>query len=141
MAQLAENQFAPSILVADDEADLLSEVTGYLRRRGQTIIKANSFGAAMRAYNDNANSIALVVTDINMPDGDGVDLARFVIESSQGACSCLLMTGHFQPDCLTPDLRAAGVRVLDKPCGLSVLYASVLNTLATADRGEQLYDA
>jgi DNA-binding NtrC family response regulator len=141
MTPLAENRSTPSILVADDEADLLSEVTGYLRRRGQTVIEANSFGEAMRAYTDNANSIALVVTDINMPDGDGADLARFVIQSSQGTCSCLLMTGHFHPDCLTPDLRAAGVRVLDKPFGLSVLYASVLNTLATTDRGEQPYDA
>lgn len=140
MTQLADNRSAQSILVADDETDLLSEVTGYLRRRGQTVIEATSFGEAMRAYNDNANSIALVVTDINMPDGDGVDLARFVIESSHGTCPCLLMTGRFHPDCLTPDLRAAGVRLLDKPFGLSVLYASILSTLATADRDEPSYD-
>jgi len=147
MTQLADTQSAHHIqpvyriLVADDEPDLLSEVTGYLRRRGQLVIEATSFSEAIRAYNDNARSIALVVTDVHMPDGDGIDLARFVIESSQGACPCLLMTAHFDRDRLAPDLRAAGVRVIDKPFGLSVLYALVLSTLATADKTERPYVA
>src|SRR5882757_2589197 len=103
------SQSAYRILVVDDEPDLLSEVSSHLRRRGLTVIEAASFDEAIHSYSDNAASIALVLTDVNLPDGDGLNLVRFVIESSQRTCPCLLMTAHFDSDGLSPDLRAAGV--------------------------------
>jgi DNA-binding response OmpR family regulator len=120
------------ILVADDEPEILSEISGYLRRRGETVIDVPSFGDAVRAFNDTPGSIALVITDVRMPDGNGVDLARWVIDRSQGKCPCLLMTGHLDQAGLGADLEAAGVRILDKPFGMSALYALVLSTLATS---------
>jgi two-component system response regulator PilR (NtrC family) len=138
MTQLAylgcahRRQSAYSLLVVDDEPDLLSEVSSYLRRRGLTVIEATSFAEAIRSYNDNADSIALVLTDVNLPDGNGLDLVHFVTESSRRACPCLLMTAHFETGSLAPDLRAAGVRIIDKPFGLAVLYALIIGTLATA---------
>jgi CheY-like chemotaxis protein len=119
-----------SILVADDEPDLLSEVVGYLRHRGQQVIAVPSFGDAVRAFAENIDSIALVLTDVRMPDGSGVELARLVIDQSQGKCPCLLMTGHLLDSGLDPDLKAAGVGVVDKPFRMSALYASILSTLA-----------
>jgi DNA-binding response OmpR family regulator len=129
-------QLAYRILVVDDEPDLLSEVSGYLRRRGLTVIEAASFADAIRVYSANADSIALVLTDVNLSDGDGLDLARVVIESAQPACPCLLMTAHFDRDSLAADLRAAGVRVIEKPFGLALLYAMVLSILTTVGRVE-----
>jgi CheY-like chemotaxis protein len=126
------NQSAYSLLVVDDKPDLLSEVSGYLRRRGLTVIEATSFAEAIRSYRENANSIALVLTDVNLPDGNGLDLARFVTQNSQHACPCLLMTAHLENGSLSPDLRAAGVRIIDKPFGLAVLYALIVGCLATA---------
>jgi two-component system response regulator PilR (NtrC family) len=128
------NQSAYSLLIVDDEPDLLSEVSGYLRRRGLTVIEATSFAEAIRCYNDNADSIALVLTDVNLPDGNGLDLVHFVTQKSRWACPCLLMTAHFETGSLAPDLRAAGVRIIDKPFGLAVLYALIVGTLATAGR-------
>lgn len=129
-------QIANRILVADDDLEILSEVTSYLRRRGQDIIPTSSFGEAVRAYEDNADSICLVLTDICMPDGNGNDLARLVIDRSQGTCPCLLMSGNFDWSELPPDLTLAGVRGIEKPFGLSMLYASVLAALATTDHPE-----
>jgi DNA-binding NtrC family response regulator len=126
---------APSanrILVADDDTEILSEVVSYLRRRGQAVIATSSYGEAVQAYNDNADSIGLVLTDIRMPDGDGTDLARMVILRSEGKCPCLMMSGDTGWNDLAPDLKRAGVRSIEKPFGLSLLYASVLGALATA---------
>ncbi len=127
MAELANR-----ILVVDDDLDLLSEVTRYLRRRGQLVMEAMSFSEAQRVYEGNADSIGLVIADVRMPDGNGIDLARWVIGRSQGKCPCLLMTGHLDQAGLGADLEAAGVRILDKPFGMSALYALVLSTLATS---------
>jgi two-component system response regulator PilR (NtrC family) len=126
------SQSAYSLLIVDDEPDLLSEVSSYLRRRGLAVIEAASFAEAIRSYRDNASSIALVLTDVNLPDGNGLDLVHFVTQSSRRACPCLLMTAHFENGGLSPDLRAAGVRIVDKPFGLAVLYALIVGSLATA---------
>jgi DNA-binding NtrC family response regulator len=122
------------ILVADDEPEILSEIISYLQRRGRVAIGVASFDRAIQAFNDNPGSIALVITDVRMPDGSGVDLARWVIERSQGRCPCLLMTGHLDPAGLGAELAATGVRILEKPFGMSALYAVVLRTLANTDK-------
>jgi DNA-binding response OmpR family regulator len=128
MAQLANR-----ILVVDDDLDLLSEVTRYLRRRGQLVMEAMSFSEAQRVYEGNADSIGLVITDVRMPDGNGIDLARWVIGRSQGKCPCLLMTWHLHDSDPGADLAAAKVPILDKPFAMSALYALVLSQLAKAD--------
>lgn len=124
------------ILIADDEPDLLGELADYLRRRGQKVLDVTSYGEAVRAYDDNAGSIVLVLSDVRMSDGNGVDLARLVIDRSNGQCPCLLMTGHLEQDGLGADLEAAGVRLLPKPFGMATLYASVLGAIAAhGDKG------
>jgi DNA-binding NtrC family response regulator len=127
------------ILVADDEPEILSEIITFLQRRGQVAIGVPSFGGAIQAFNDNPGSIALVITDVRMPDGSGVDLARWVTDRSQGRCPCLLMTGHLDPSGLGTELEAAGVQILEKPFGMSALYALILRTLA--DTNTQSIDA
>ena len=120
------------ILVADDDPDILSEVASYLRRRGQVVIAASSYGEAVQAYDDNAGTICLLLTDVHMPDGNGTDLVRMVIRRSEGKCPCVVMSGDTGWNDLAPDLKRAGVRSIEKPFGLSLLYASVVGAMATA---------
>jgi DNA-binding response OmpR family regulator len=127
---------AHRILVVDDDVDLLSEVTRYLRRRGRVVLEAGSFSEAQSVYQSDADSIGLVITDVRMPDGNGLDLVRWVLDRSQGKCPCLLMTGHLLPEDLGADLQAAAVRVLDKPFAMSALYALVLAKMAQAAEGD-----
>ncbi len=118
------------ILVVDDEPDILSELSDYLRRRGESVISASSYSAAVREFTENAQSIALVLTDVRMPDGNGVDLARLVIKQSSARCPCMLMTGHLDQAGLGVDLEAVGVTIYDKPFGLSAIHASVKSVIA-----------
>jgi two-component system response regulator PilR (NtrC family) len=123
-----------TILVVDDELDLLNEIAGYLRRRGHNVLVAATFGEGVRVYVGHADSIALVLTDGRMPDGNGIDLVRLVAERSRGACCCMLMTGHLEVGVLDTDLKAVGVRVLQKPFGFADLYAAILEALPTDDK-------
>jgi len=91
------------ILVAADEAEILSEIAG----------DVPSCGGAVRAFNDNPDSIALVITNVRLPDGNGVDLARLVIDRSPGKRPCLLIPGP-----------------------MSALYALVLGTPANIDKSK-----
>jgi CheY-like chemotaxis protein len=113
------------ILVVDDEPEILAEVAGYLRRRGESIVTASSYRQGLQALEDDAVPIDILVTDGRMPDGSGIDLLRAAIERPGGPRAFILMTGHFEESDLSADLQEAGVVVIYKPFSLAVMYREV----------------
>jgi two-component system response regulator PilR (NtrC family) len=70
---------APFILVVDDEADLVTTYERVLRRQGHQVNSAGSRDAALVALG--ARPFDLVVTDVRLPDGDGLDVVRAAREA------------------------------------------------------------
>jgi CheY-like chemotaxis protein len=64
----------PTILVVDDEVVALRSAAAILRRAGYPVLTASSGAAAMLALRTNP-AIALLFTDIKMPNIDGLMLA------------------------------------------------------------------
>jgi DNA-binding response OmpR family regulator len=62
------------ILVVDDEADLLATYERLLRRRGYRVDAAGSKAAGL--YIVQRIPPDLVITDLRLPDGDGLDVVR-----------------------------------------------------------------
>jgi DNA-binding response OmpR family regulator len=62
------------ILVVDDEADLVANYERLLRRKGFQVVSAGTRGDGL-ALVERA-PIALLITDLRLPDGDGLDLVR-----------------------------------------------------------------
>lgn len=113
------------LLVVDDEPEILAEVAGYLRRRGEAVVTASSYKQGMQALDDASLPIDILITDGRMPDGSGIDLLRAAIERCGGPRALILMTGHFEESDLTADLREARVTVIYKPFSLAALYREV----------------
>lgn len=113
------------LLVVDDEPEILSEVAGYLRRRGESVVTASSYGQGLKALHDDTQPIDILITDGRMPDGSGIDLLRAAIERPGGPRALILMTGHFEESDLTADLQDAAVVVIYKPFSLAALYREV----------------
>ena len=113
------------LLVVDDEPEILAEVAGYLRRRGEVVVTASSVKQGMRALNDDAAPIDILITDGRMPDGSGIDLLRAAIEQRGTPRVFILMTGHFDASDLTADLQEAGVVVVYKPFSIAALYRAI----------------
>lgn len=122
---------APRILVVDDEPDLLVEIVAYLSRRKQSVLGAGSVAEARRAFASHRGTLGLILSDVRMPDGDGVELVRSILRETGGACRCLLVTGHFEHGELDPELRQAGVEIIYKPFSFGQLYARVSANLAS----------
>ena len=112
------------LLVVDDEPEILAEVSGYLRRRGEDVVTGSSYGQAMRVLDDDA-VIDVLISDARMPDGNGVDLVRSAIQRPNGPRACILITGHLEESDLAADLQRAGVKIIFKPFSLAVLYREV----------------
>jgi DNA-binding response OmpR family regulator len=113
------------LLVVEDEPEILAEVAGYLRRRGELVVTASCYEQAMHALDDDAAPIDILISDARLPDGNGVDLVRSAIERPGGPRACILMTGHLEESDLATDLQEAGVKIIYKPFSLAAFYREV----------------
>jgi two-component system response regulator PilR (NtrC family) len=112
------------LLVVDDEPELLAEIVSYLRRRGETVTQASCFADARTILQ--SEPVDIVITDVRMPDGSGVDLARDLMDEGGSHRRCILMTGHVDPTEGVRELNRAGIRILYKPFALSELHREVV---------------
>ena len=62
------------ILVVDDEADLVTTYERLLRRQGYRVVSAGSLRTGLRVIE--AEPLSLVIADLRLPDGDGLDVVR-----------------------------------------------------------------
>ena len=69
-----------SILVIEDETSIASFIAAYLRNAGYVVKTAATAQAALLQLA--AESPALVILDLNLPDGDGVELCRRIRKTS-----------------------------------------------------------
>lgn len=65
---------APIVLVVEDESSIAELVELYLKRAGYQVRLAADLASARKALED--PSIALVLLDLTLPDGDGLDFFR-----------------------------------------------------------------
>jgi two-component system, cell cycle response regulator DivK len=80
-----------AILVVDDHELNLKLLTCVLELEGHDVIGATSLDDAHRAIKQEPP--ALVVLDLNLPDGDGLDLARAIKSDGGSDCPVLACTG------------------------------------------------
>lgn len=62
------------ILVVEDEAVARDKLSAYLQKENLAVFEAETLDKARSVLND--NDIDVVLLDINLPDGSGIDLAR-----------------------------------------------------------------
>ena len=62
------------ILVVDDEADLVATYERLLRRQGHRVLSAGTCRAGLAIIE--AEPLDLVIADLRLPDGDGLDVVR-----------------------------------------------------------------
>jgi len=123
---------ASSILVVDDDPVVLKLVARVLRRAGAAVTAVSSGREAIRAIADGEARPSILLSDIDMPGMNGIELAAR-IRSLRPDVVILLMTGN-------PDSAAAArahpdqvVGVLLKPITVEDLLAEVRNA-ATPSR-------
>src|SRR5262249_46390074 len=81
------------ILLVDDEADIVAELGRFLRRRGHDAVGAGGVAAALAALAD-TGPFDIVLTDLRMPDGSGIDVLRACRACPAPQPAALVMSGH-----------------------------------------------
>jgi CheY-like chemotaxis protein len=119
---------AGTVLVVDDDRGVRRLTARMLRTGGYTVLEAESGAEALRIL-ESAPDIRLLVTDIVMPEMDGLalaDLARAKLPELR----VVLMTGHAPELTAHLDLRDSPLPVLLKPFTAEQLVGKVRDTLA-----------
>ncbi|MEW6371097.1 MAG: sigma-54 dependent transcriptional regulator [Pseudomonadota bacterium] len=120
---------SPRILVVDDEADLrdLLEIT--LLKMGLDVDCAATLREARRRVAD--NSYALVLTDMRLPDGLGLELVREVSNSSKTPIAVITAFGSAENAVVA--LKAGAFDYVSKPVVLDELRVMVRSALKLSE--------
>jgi CheY-like chemotaxis protein len=114
-----------TVLVVDDDRAVRALVVRTLERESFTVIQASSATEAIQRFNP---SVAMLVTDVVMPNMSGVTLARTLV-ARQPHLKVLLMSGY-AADALHHYGSLPGTgEVLAKPFSPGVLLSRVLGAL------------
>ncbi|MFC3459632.1 sigma-54-dependent transcriptional regulator [Massilia haematophila] len=120
---------SPRILVVDDEADLrdLLEIT--LVKMGLDVDCAATLREARRLVDD--NSYALVLTDMRLPDGLGLELVREVSSTSKTPIAVITAFGSAENAVVA--LKAGAFDYVSKPVVLDELRVMVRSALKLSE--------
>jgi len=117
------------ILLVEDEADLVTTYERLLQRRGYRAVLAGSRREGLLVVE--REPLALVVTDVRLPDGDGLDIVRAARRTMPGPTPSLVVTGFASDASRTAALTAGASGYLSKPFAAAAFLSLVENTLKT----------
>ena len=108
----------PVVLVIDDEPDLLELVGLTLSRMGLKTRTAPDLESARRLLK--AERFDLCLTDMRLPDGDGLDLVAW-IQENRAALPVAVITAHGNVESAVRALKLGAFDFVSKPLDLGVL--------------------
>jgi two-component system C4-dicarboxylate transport response regulator DctD len=120
---------AYNLLVVDDEEGLRETVQFDLEMRGFTVLTAGSGKEALKVAQ--SNEIHLVVSDIRMPNGDGIYLLKELRKADPEIPVLLFMTGYSdtsESECMQIGAKA----VVKKPFDRNFFFQLILKNLGLA---------
>jgi DNA-binding response OmpR family regulator len=85
------------ILVVDDNLEFRGFAQMFLEKAGYTVVTAPDGVEALRFYREHQSSIMLLLTDITMPNMNGLELASCVLEIDS-RLPVLVMSGAARAD-------------------------------------------
>jgi DNA-binding response OmpR family regulator len=116
---------ALKVLLVEDEEAILQEVAEYLRRRRLSVSTSANFETAQRTLSEVSNSFDVLVTDVRLPDGDGLDLVQQVAASCEPRPRVIVITGHLDQKSVTAARDSGAEAVLLKPFALRTLLEQI----------------
>jgi two-component system response regulator PilR (NtrC family) len=116
------------ILVVDDEPSLREMLNIALRRAGNTVVVEAGVKAAAARLRTEAEPFAVVVTDLLMPDGTGLDVLRAAKERSP-TTEVIVMTAHSAIDSAIDAMKAGACDFIIKPFSPAHMVAQVAKAL------------
>lgn len=116
------------VLVIDDEPDIRELLAITLNRMGLEVTTASNLAQAYAQLEDDEYELCL--TDMRLPDGDGIDLVKRT-SKSHPALPIIVITAHGSMDLAVESMKAGAFDFVNKPIDIKAFRALVLQALAS----------
>ena len=123
---MTDSQSSARVLVVDDEPDLLTLYELALLREGHEVETADCVTAAWRLLQE--KSYRLVITDMRMPDGTGMDLMHRLQQANR-AEKVIVVTAYGSAENAVEALKAGAFDYLTKPVDLRQFRSVVASAM------------
>ena len=120
---------AYSLLIADDDEELVKMLKSYLEIKGFEIITAGDGLEVLEKLSKNPD---LILLDINMPRMDGIEVCRKI--RNETACPILFLTARVEEQDRVNGLLSGGDDYITKPFSLKELEARITAHLKREER-------
>jgi PAS domain S-box-containing protein len=107
------------LLLVEDNLDTLRSLSEQLRRRGHAVRTANTLADALKVVEESDLDLDLLVSDIELPDGDGLELMEAL--RLKGPIPGIALSGFGTEDDIDQSLAAGFSEHLTKPFEFRVL--------------------
>ncbi len=115
---------AQRVLVVDDEPSLREMLSIALRRAGYEAVPAAGTRAASERIAQEPNPFRVIVTDLLMPDGSGIDVLRHA-KSRSVSTEVIVMTAHSTVDAAIEAMKGGAYDFIIKPFSPAHMLAQV----------------
>ena len=111
------------IIVAEDQAHIRRILVMWISRHGHEVIEAATGAEAIQALRD--ESVELLITDVNMPEVDGLEVAERAFDLCPGLRGVFVVTSRCDQQEIQDRLSDPRVRLFLKPFSPSQLMREV----------------
>lgn len=108
------------ILLVEDDLQLQESLSMALKLKNHTVDCLETMKDALEI---NYNLYDLVILDIQLPDGNGIDICHFIRKKYN--LPIVFLTAHNHEDMIVAGLKAGADDYITKPFSLNVLYARI----------------
>lgn len=117
------------ILITDDDAYMLRVLAMWLGRNGHQVVEASNGKMATKILQN--ESVDMIVSDINMPEMNGVELAQWLRREQGLNTPMILLSSRCDQIQIAEKLGPLGISIHPKPFSPSRLMAQIEVALAT----------
>ncbi len=118
------------ILIVDDDADVRASLRALLEAAGHTV---RSYSAAKALLADDLAAGACLISDIRMPEMDGLELHQEILKRGL-SLQVIFITGHGDVPLAVRALQAGAADFIEKPFSAETMLSSLKRVLEIATK-------
>ena len=111
------------VIIVDDESSLRTALFRMLDRKGLNVLSASKIEEA-KILLQGGQTVDLALIDLNLPDGDGLDLMQS-IKASHPACQVIVLTGNATIESAVKATKLGAFHFITKPFNMDELVSLV----------------
>ena len=126
-----------SILIVEDDAAFGMMLQTWLKKNNYEVVLATQYAQAKKEIS--SKKFDLILTDLRLPDGDGILLMTWVREQLKSRVPFILMTGYAEVQTAVSAMKLGAFDYLKKPINPSLLEEKIVAAMESTQEEETLF--